>query len=508
MTYTIQGLLQKGLLFMMLRPFEWHLWTLVTRNLRSHKERNALTFMMFNISVPCIVFAGVLFAMLAGTLVDTVRIVNGADVTITSIEYDIPLDRAAITSFLATQGHLVESFAFSTFPLRDARQSRSNERFSSVVSDATRARQIRVVGVDENFQDVVYQKFVLWTEVDEDYSYVSTHGAKDVVRNMYSNPGIRQFSPTNLTYTGYPRNYTVSDVNAKYGIVLPCIMAAGVQTVIGLSAGSSGVLRYTYALTGDVEVQSLFLVQPRGLARKMSGFAGISSQQFGVGLGNVLITVPAYRQLLRANDTDFSSESSDRSKLADEHDWVEQYQKCYIRLREGVEKGARLDFVNYVQSQVNPYYHVPADTEDIVESVSSISDLIMYFFFFVGAVAIILDAVMLWLAFVSNVRSQAWSFGVLRSLGFRVPQLVRAYLYEALVVTLSAFITGTVIGVLVAYTLILQMNIFLDMPITFTFPYALYFFLFGLSILAAFAGSILPVRAIAKEPIASVLKGM
>ena len=508
LTYTVQGLLQKVLLFGMLRPFEWHLWTLVTRNLKSHKERNALTFMMFNISVSCIVFAGVLFTMLSNTLVDTVMLTNGADVTITSTSYSFPLDKAAISAYLSTQGHFVEAFSFSTFSLRDAAQTAGSEEFGSVVTSGGRRRNIRTVGVDENFQDAVFEKFMMFSEVDGQYGYSSAHGKKDVVRNLYSNPASSVGTSVGITYTGFPLNYSEPDVDAKYKVVLPCIMPSGVKEVLGLRAGSSGVMSYYYSTKGRGRVTSLYLIQPRALAEKLSGFVGVSSRQFSVSSGNVIISVPAYRELLRSNSTDFGTHPSEETSLASNADWTERYERCYMRLRKGISDDDRSDFVNALQSKVNPYHHTPADTKELVDSVKSISNLIMYFFFFVGACAIALDAVMLWLAFVSNVRSQAWAFGVLRSLGFRVWQLVRAYLYESLVVTLSAFITGTVIGIVVAYALILQMSLFLDMPVEFAFPYALYFVLLGLSLLASVAGSIFPVLSISKKAIASVIKGV
>jgi len=125
----------------------------------------------------------------------------------------------------------------------------------------------------------------------------------------------------------------------------------------------------------------------------------------------------------------------------------------------------------------------------------------------VSVIAILLDTLMLWLVFVSNVQLNAWSFAVLRSLGFTTWQLRRAFMYESLSIVLSGFLMGTLIGVAIAMTLVLQLNLFLQLPFTFAFPYALFFTLLGLSVGSACIAPLMPANAIAKRPIASVLKG-
>jgi ABC-type lipoprotein release transport system permease subunit len=54
-----------------------------------------------------------------------------------------------------------------------------------------------------------------------------------------------------------------------------------------------------------------------------------------------------------------------------------------------------------------------------------------------------------------------------RSIGLSASKLIRAYIYEALCLVISSLICGTLIGILIALTLTLQFNLFLQMPFRF-----------------------------------------
>lgn len=51
-----------------------------------------------------------------------------------------------------------------------------------------------------------------------------------------------------------------------------------------------------------------------------------------------------------------------------------------------------------------------------------------------------------WMSFNANVRENSREFGVLRALGLNVGQVLRVYVYEALMVVMASFILGTTIG--------------------------------------------------------------
>jgi ABC-type antimicrobial peptide transport system permease subunit len=225
----------------------------------------------------------------------------------------------------------------------------------------------------------------------------------------------------------------------------------------------------------------------------------------------MITSVDAFHQLVQANQVDYATALAQNSTLVayDANAVTDiRYARLLVKMHPAIagNKGERSSLVNRLQVSLDPYSHSTVVTPDLVDSISSAVDLIIVFFYFVCIVAVILDTFMLWLTFVSNVQLNAWSFGVLRSLGFTAAQLTRAFVYEALTLVIGSFIIGTIVGFIVAITVVLQMNLILQSPFEINFPYGLFGFLLGLSLISAVVGSVVPSRAVSSRPIAVVLK--
>ena len=113
---------------------------------------------------------------------------------------------------------------------------------------------------------------------------------------------------------------------------------------------------------------------------------------------------------------------------------------------------------------------------------------------------------MLIISTTSNIRENMWELGVLRAIGLRKAQLARIYLYESLAVTLTAAILGLVVGFILALTLSLQFNIFLELPFFVEFPYLLVSVMLFMALLITVIGTMIPIIDINKMSITSVLK--
>jgi len=55
-----------------------------------------------------------------------------------------------------------------------------------------------------------------------------------------------------------------------------------------------------------------------------------------------------------------------------------------------------------------------------------------------------------------------------RAIGFDKNQLLKVYLYEASVIMITSILLGTLIGMIIAITLILQFNLFSEIPFQLT----------------------------------------
>jgi len=147
------------------------------------------------------------------------------------------------------------------------------------------------------------------------------------------------------------------------------------------------------------------------------------------------------------------------------------------------------------------------NTASLIDTTQTSTDMLLIFFNIVAAIAIFLCFFVLWLSFTANVKENSWEFGVLRALGLSVAQVIRAYIYEALAIIITAVFMGSTIGLLIAITLQLQFNLFTEMPFQFIFPYTLFFTVVGMSIIVAVLGSYLPAKELTRKAIAQALKG-
>jgi ABC-type antimicrobial peptide transport system permease subunit len=87
-------------------------------------------------------------------------------------------------------------------------------------------------------------------------------------------------------------------------------------------------------------------------------------------------------------------------------------------------------------------------------------------------------------------------------------QSTRVYLYEAASIILSAIIFGTIIGVVVSTTLILQFNVFSELPYQSTFPTFLYLIMCISGFVLGLLGSYFPTFFVNTLPLVKILKGL
>jgi len=187
-----------------------------------------------------------------------------------------------------------------------------------------------------------------------------------------------------------------------------------------------------------------------------------------------------------------------------------------IKIQPGVSPGER-DIIWYVNFRFNRFRNqirgiledntlIVIDIQKIESNMETTQLIFNIFIVFLGIIAFIISFFMLLVATTSNIKENMWEFGVLRAIGLRKVQITRIYLYEALAVYLSAALLGMLVGFILATTLSLQFNIFLELPFKITFPYWLVATMLILGLFVTILGTIIPLRSINRRTISSVLK--
>ncbi|KAK7195852.1 permease-like protein [Novymonas esmeraldas] len=507
MMYIVQGPAEVAVLYLLLWGSETRLWTLIRKNLRSHRDRNSKAYMMFLLSVACLVSSGMMFGMLSTISTQLAELTAGAPVTVTSNSFGNPLDHADIDEFMRGEGSLYATqWAYTSFALNQYPQIRSATQVGSLIGNF---RTLGVRAVTENFMDATYPDFNMVHSYRRGYEYpTNTFGQRDVIRSMYEYPPTRETTgEQDIVVTGFPPRTTVPNVSAKESYVVPMLISSAAQDEIGLEVSAAAQLRFSYLLNGTTDAtNTVFYLEPRALMNRISGFLAVSSLPLLFSTGTILVPTDHFRRLLDPVQIDF--EAGSQAVIMDDAVLEVRQAVLYVQLRKDITKRQRETFVNALQAHTDTLYHTTLDTQATVEQLSSVQNLIMYFFYFTSVICIILCAFMMWVTFISNVQLNSWTFGVLRSLGFRTAQLMRSAVYEALCIVVSAFVFGMAVGIAVGVTMAVELCQIMVIPFHFTFPYVLVIIVLGLALIAAVVGSIVPFLSLRNKPISFVLRGI
>ena len=146
------------------------------------------------------------------------------------------------------------------------------------------------------------------------------------------------------------------------------------------------------------------------------------------------------------------------------------------------------------------------DTKDLIETTEVAITLLDVVLGLIGFICMSLCFLVSYVSFEANITENAREFAVLRAIGISSRQVQKAYILEALSLVLSSFTLGCLIGITIATSLTLQMNLFLEAPFEFSFPVVNFVILFVISILVAVCASYFPSASLIKEQIANVIK--
>ena len=106
----------------------------------------------------------------------------------------------------------------------------------------------------------------------------------------------------------------------------------------------------------------------------------------------------------------------------------------------------------------------------------------------------------------ANLYDQTKEIGILRAMGVTKIRIKLIYFYEALILVFASSFLGILIGVFVAWTFKLQMDLFLNQESYFFFPTMQMIEILGLSLLCAFFSTFGPTTELTRRQIASIFR--
>ena len=512
----VQPFLERGILWVIMRPFHGNLNALVAKSLSAHRPRNAKTAQMFTIALAFIIFAGVVLVLIGNAFADNMKIAFGAPIVITAPNVAQALDEGVMTPFLETQVALTKAGAddgilmacsFVTFQLNEL----SNVYWTRLSNLAGVPRQRQdIYGIQKSFYSSIYSEHYddaerstggdpaivgIFTQAGEAKLPIERLGAP--MPTSFST-GLSDLSVTDVHTTRLARAKTQRNtaIKSTYGAYIDAVCSEGLRTSssIGIETAAKINVASVYLSSGLYKNEHNYVSKIRGMARHVPGFE-FSSYALMSGARTLLIREDQYLRILNdavgSDGTPFSTAPKMRLML---------------NVKSSATSSQREDLVAGLRAFFASDDVTVTDTQNLIDATGFALDLISLFFVIVSVIAMLLCFLILWLSFTANVEENAWEFGVLRAVGLSAKQVVMVYVYEALSIVLACIFLGTTIGIAIAVSLTMQFNMLTEVKFKMEFPFLLYFLQFGLAILVAVLASALPTIGFVRRTVADILR--
>lgn len=475
---------------------------IVKKNLEGHQKRNQKVSIMFMIALGFIIFAGCTLNLVVDFIKTLAKSTMGGDAAFWVIGEETlneNLLRSYLTRTIAKFPNVISNYTFISSPVNSIIY-----RGTAIASlNGYPVRKRKIIGIDKSF---LYSGFSdLYTITDYDpnlnYSYIEGTSKVDLVSMLYQNDNVPPIIKNNSDV-----NFPINPKQSKYllNMQLNVIAAEGIKKKLAISPSNpcSASFRTRYYQRIPCKVV--------GLASKLPGFPSYSSYSSLASLSPVLISLTQMKEFINKEMEifpeikDYVSKSKAIKTTPDgigKQGFLVKYnpsadssmrEMVYYELKNLIEEDGATSFL----------------IDEVIETANDIGDIMGYIFIVLGIIALILSFFLIWTSFYSNIKDNITEYGIIRSIGVSKNQSIRMYMYEAASIILSSIITGTFIGVVISVTLILQFNVFVELPFTFNFPFKLYFILVTFGLGLGMLGSYYPIYEVNSISLVKVMKGL
>jgi len=146
------------------------------------------------------------------------------------------------------------------------------------------------------------------------------------------------------------------------------------------------------------------------------------------------------------------------------------------------------------------------DYQNAIRPINTANLAVAFFFNFTTFFAMTICFFSLISSMYTNITEQKKEIGILLSMGLPKPWLKRAYVEEAFILVCASCILGIIIGTFLAWTITLQRQVLIGMPLSFPFPYLLLFTIVMLSFAFAIASALYPITVTIRNPIVQIMR--
>ena len=511
LTHLVVPYLQKFILkitmFFSFKDRNLHL--LVLKNLEGHNRRDQQVSLIFMIAIGFIIFSGCTLNLVVDFIETLAKSVLAGDVMVMIMHgshYNATLNQTLINEYLnnisTIYPNVIQNYAYISFPslvILNAPGFQINPEICALNSWPRNFRSS--FGIDRNFIDSSYTSLYSISQYDKNLNVSYTYDGKvDIIKMLYDNPNAPPVFKEKEDFFIFPIS---QEFQSRYKEIfkdfqINMIASEGIRRQKGISIDNPAIFKIPQFYEHKIPSKIV------GMAKKIPGVYSYSSYYSIAEDSEVYISMDHMKKLIDAETKLFNKDIGDYSNCT--IDGVRKNQ-LILKYKENASEELKQMIYFGLYNHIRGIKYFIFKLDDVIETSQKVKLVISQIFLVLGIISLILSFFLIWISFYSNIRENINNYGIMRSIGVTKSQSLRIYLYEAATIIFGSIITGTIIGIIISCSLILQFDIFLELPFIFHFPFKLYAILIIVGFSLGMLGSYYPIHEVNSVTLTKIMKG-
>ena len=480
---------------------------IVLKNLEGHKRRDQQVSIMFMVALGFVIFSGCTLNLVVDFAETLSKGLIGGDFSVyvtNSNNINITLNEVAIINYLdnikKSYPDLIENYAFISWVSNDLLWT-ENLRVRTKVGPLSGypIQNRRLKAADRSFLDSSYTSLYTLNEYDKSLNISKTNTGKiDINKMLYDNPNTPLIFKGNNNSFIYPKSTNRRIPKLLSDFQLNMFAAEGIRKTAAIGVENPARVAFTDTNPHSIPAKVI------GMVSKLPGVSRYSSYSSLAGSSEVYISMDQMRQFL---DIEREIYNLDLGNVSNKTVNGIRKRQMILKYKDSATKDLKDMILFAMNNYIGGLNCFCIQLDDVIEISQKVKNIIGYIFLVLGIIALVLSFFLIWTSFYSNIRENIAEYGIMRSIGITKAQSIRIYLYEAATIILSSIFIGTFIGVVISASLILQFDVFLELPFVFNFPFQLYFILITVGLVLGLLGSYYPTYAVNTLSLVKIMKG-
>ena len=502
----LQKLILKIIMFFFYKDRNLHL--IILRNLDGHKRRDQQISLMFMIALGFVIFSGCTLNLVTDFVETMAKGLIGGDFMVGLIEnnFNSTLNQTLINGYLNNITNVypnaIQDYAYISYSSGFLLHTKNFELSPEICAlNGCPCYGRKMYGIDRSFIDSTYHSNYMVSQYDKKLNISHTYDGKvDIIKMLYDNPSVPPLLQEKNDSFIFPVD---QEKNLKFKRIfknfqLNMIASEGIRKKNGISINRPGKFKINQYYEHNIPIKIV------AMARKLPGFNFYSSYYLLAYSSEVYISMEHMKKLIDIETEFFNVDLGDYSNST--VDGIRKY-RFILKYKDKVSQELKDTIFFAMNNHLNGVKYYILNLANVIETSEKIKKVIGYILLVLGIIALILSFFLIWISFYSNIRENITEYGILRSIGVTKKQSVRIYLYEAASILLSSIIIGTFIGIIISCSLILQFDIFLELPFIFHFPFFICCILVIIGIFLGLLGSYYPILLVNSLSLVKIMKG-